>query len=95
MIFTSSEALIPDVFASSLLRDKGTLKDQLQEESGTRLVFSNKGDFFPDTQLRVLGVPRPSLEQIDRLSDEVYSDVLEGITRVLELILGRGPSEFH
>lgn len=27
------------------------------QESGSRLVFSNKGDFFPDTQLRVLGVP--------------------------------------
>ena len=27
----------------------------VREESGARLVFSNKGDFFPDTLLRVLG----------------------------------------
>ena len=26
-----------------------------RQESGARLVFSNKGDFFPETMLRVLG----------------------------------------
>lgn len=68
------KVLIPDVFASFLLRDKGSLKDELQQESESRLVFSNKGDFFPDTQLRVLGV---------------YSDVSDGVTRALDLILGK------
>ncbi|CAK9051001.1 RNA-binding protein Nova-1 (Neuro-oncological ventral antigen 1) (Fragment) [Durusdinium trenchii] len=68
------KALIPDVFASSLLRDKGALKEQLQEESGSRLVFSNKGDFFPDTSLRVLGI---------------YSDLSGAVAQALELILGR------
>eukprot|EP00438_Fugacium_kawagutii_P021817 Skav230867 [mRNA] locus=scaffold1335:224296:235768:- [translate_table: standard] len=74
------KALIPDVLASFLLRDKGTLKDELQqepgsvqrgEESGSRLVFSNKGDFFPDTQLRVLGdersrYPPPGCEMLGK-----------------------------
>jgi len=68
------KALIPDVLASYLLRDKGTLKDELQQESGSRFVFSNKGDFFPDTQLRVLGV---------------YSDLPDGVTRALDLIVGK------
>ena len=34
------------------------------QESGSRLVFSNKGDFFPDTQLRVLGAAGCSFSDI-------------------------------
>ncbi|CAE7250878.1 unnamed protein product [Symbiodinium microadriaticum] len=68
------KALLPDAFASFLLRDRGSAKEQLQEESGARLVFSNKGDFFPDTLLRVLGV---------------FSDTAEAVMMALDLILGK------
>mmetsp|Transcript_26676 Transcript_26676/g.60207 ORF Transcript_26676/g.60207 Transcript_26676/m.60207 type:complete len:404 (-) Transcript_26676:82-1293(-) len=70
------KALFPDAFASFLLRDRAAAKEHLQQESGARLVFSNKGDFFPETMLRVLGV---------------YSDEPEGVTRALESIVGMLP----
>jgi len=37
------------------------------QESGSRFVFSNKGDFFPDTQLRVLGAAQHGTEEQTRL----------------------------
>ena len=36
-----------------------------EQESGARLIFSNKGDFFPDTLLRVLG--ELALAEIDKI----------------------------
>ncbi|CAJ1385909.1 unnamed protein product [Effrenium voratum] len=68
------KALVPDTFASFLLRERGVAKEELQQESGARVIFSNKGDFFPGTALRVLGV---------------YADAPENVLRGLELVMSR------
>ncbi|CAJ1441571.1 unnamed protein product, partial [Effrenium voratum] len=34
----------------------GSVKDEIQQETGARLVFSNRNDYFPDTKYRVMGI---------------------------------------
>jgi hypothetical protein len=48
------KVLCNDELTKAILGPKGMKKDEIQELSQARLVFSNKGDYFPDTQYRVL-----------------------------------------
>lgn len=48
--------LVTDSFTSIILGSRGAVKDEIQEATGARLVFSNRGDHFPDTHFRVLGI---------------------------------------
>lgn len=52
----ATKLLCPDSLVTTLLGSRGMLKDQLQEETGTKLVFSNKNDYYPGTNLRVLAI---------------------------------------
>lgn len=50
------KVLITDSLAAGLLGTHGSVKDDIQKETGARLVFSNRNDYFPDTKYRVLGI---------------------------------------
>lgn len=50
------KALITDPMAAGLLGSNGSVKNEIQKETGARLVFSNRNDYFPDTKYRVMGI---------------------------------------
>jgi len=64
------KVLCTEALTSFILGARGAVKDAIQQDSNAKLVFSNKGDHFPQTPLRVLGV---------------YSDEPQSIVRALEL----------
>eukprot|EP00411_Alexandrium_monilatum_P123103 CAMPEP_0175653452 /NCGR_PEP_ID=MMETSP0097-20121207/10894_1 /TAXON_ID=311494 /ORGANISM="Alexandrium monilatum, Strain CCMP3105" /LENGTH=519 /DNA_ID=CAMNT_0016959481 /DNA_START=55 /DNA_END=1612 /DNA_ORIENTATION=- len=66
--------LCPDKLAVALLGTRGATKEWIQNETGTRLVFSNRGNYFPTTSYRTLGI---------------YSDEAPNIPKALERILKR------
>jgi len=68
------KVLCTEGLTSFLLGARGGAKDEIQQETGTKLIFSNKGDYFPGTQYRVLGV---------------YSDEPANIVQALDRVLGR------
>ncbi|CAE7038480.1 Pcbp3 [Symbiodinium natans] len=50
------KVLVTDGLAAGLLGSHGSTKDEIQKETGARLVFSNRNDYFPETRYRVLGI---------------------------------------
>lgn len=50
------KVLITESLAASLLGSRGAMKEEIQNETGTKLVFSNRGDYFPHSAFRTLGV---------------------------------------
>jgi len=71
---TAFKVLVTDSLAASILGARGVVKDEIQQETGTKLVFSNRGDYFPHTHFRVLAI---------------YSDDPHNIMRAFEWILPR------
>lgn len=68
------KVLCTDGLAAALLGERGRVKDEIQKETGTKLTFSNRQDYFPHTAYRVLGI---------------YSDREDGILRALDLVMHR------
>mmetsp|Transcript_32401 Transcript_32401/g.61012 ORF Transcript_32401/g.61012 Transcript_32401/m.61012 type:complete len:493 (+) Transcript_32401:43-1521(+) len=50
------KVLVTDGLAAGLLGSHGSAKDSIQKETGARLVFSNRNDYFPETRYRVMGI---------------------------------------
>ena len=50
------KVLMTDGLAAGLLGSHGSVKDDIQKETGCRLVFSNRNDYFPETKYRVMGI---------------------------------------
>lgn len=69
------KVLCPDSLVWNLMGPKGATKDALQTETGAKLIFSNKDDYYPGTRYRVLGIyaddERPVLGTLDRVMDRV------------------------
>merc|ERR1719401_983503 len=55
---------------------RGSTKDKLQEESGCRLVMSNRDDYFPGSRLRILVIQGDNAERIGVVLDRVVEHVL-------------------
>jgi len=68
------KALCTENLTGHLLGFKGTLKEEIQRETGVALKFSSKSDYYPNTQYRVLGM---------------YSDDGGSILRALEAVVLR------
>jgi len=71
------KALCTENLSGSLLRNKGQVKDAIQEESGAKLIFSNKGDYFPSTAFRVLGLFADQPDSISRALQILVDKVIE------------------
>lgn len=69
--------LCPDKLVVALLGSRGTKKDWLQQETGTKLVFSNKGDYYPDTKFRTLGIYSDLPPNIPKALERILSTVIE------------------
>lgn len=76
------KALCTDDFVGALLKEKARMKEQVQQDCGVRLVFSNKGDYFPGSKFRVLGI----------YSDDVDS-IIQGFDRVLTMHVDQAEEE--
>mmetsp|Transcript_91012 Transcript_91012/g.241721 ORF Transcript_91012/g.241721 Transcript_91012/m.241721 type:complete len:420 (-) Transcript_91012:42-1301(-) len=50
------KVLISEGLAAGLLGTRGVMKEEIQNETGSKLVFSNRGDYFPGSGFRVLGI---------------------------------------
>jgi len=68
------KVLCPEPLVTSIMGPRGSTKDQIQEETGCKLVFGNHDDFFPGTRFRTLCI---------------YADEAEGILPVLERVVDR------
>eukprot|EP00930_Biecheleria_cincta_P036598 TRINITY_DN25086_c0_g1_i1.p1 TRINITY_DN25086_c0_g1~~TRINITY_DN25086_c0_g1_i1.p1 ORF type:complete len:416 (-),score=77.04 TRINITY_DN25086_c0_g1_i1:543-1766(-) len=66
------KVLLPDLVVSYLLKNKGEPKEYIQEKSAVRLIFSTKGDYFPESSLRTVGI---------------YADESQRILHALELMI--------
>merc|ERR1740117_2269190 len=64
--------LCTDELTRMILGARGSNKDQIQEDTMTKLIFSNKGDYFPNSCFRVL---------------VIYADEITSILQATEVIL--------
>jgi len=68
------KVLCPEPLITSIMGPRGTTKDQIQEETGCRLLFSNRDECYPGTRYRALCI---------------YGDEPGAITSVLERVVDR------
>jgi len=66
--------LCPESLITSVMGPRGATKDQIQEETSCKLVFSNRDEYFPGTHYRTLCI---------------YSDEPEAIVSVLDRVVDR------
>jgi len=66
------KVLCPESLVSSVIGPRGTTKDELQAETGCKIVVSNREEFYPGTRLRML---------------IIYGDSPQGLIQVLERIV--------
>jgi hypothetical protein len=63
--------LCPDSLVLKILGNKGSAKDNIQVETGAKIVFSNQGEYYPGTYYRLMGIYAdgfdPILGTIDRI----------------------------
>lgn len=71
------KALCPDNLVAVLLGAKGVVKDQIQLDTGTRLVFSNRGDCYPGTEFRVMAIYSDDAAAIGRVFDWIIPKLVE------------------
>lgn len=67
--------LCPELLVSSIMGPRGAIKDHIQEETGCKLVISNRDEHYPGTRLRILVIygdePDRILAALDRVVDHV------------------------
>lgn len=71
------KVLCPESLTSFLLGSRGATKDQIQQETGTKMIFSNKGDYFPQTQFRVLAIYAEEVGCIASALEQVLQRIVE------------------
>lgn len=83
------KVLCNDEFTKALLGPRGSMKDSIQADSGARLVFSNKNDYFPNSPFRVLAVYANDTGSINTVIQAVILKLVECADRELA-IKGKG-----
>mmetsp|Transcript_86023 Transcript_86023/g.267702 ORF Transcript_86023/g.267702 Transcript_86023/m.267702 type:complete len:431 (+) Transcript_86023:152-1444(+) len=76
------KVLCTDDLASVLLGVGGVVKDRIQKETHTKLVFSQEGEYFPESDYRILAI----------YADE-SARILNAIERILPKIIECGEEE--
>jgi hypothetical protein len=71
------KVLCNDELTKALLGPRGSTKDSIQAESGARMVFSNKAEYFPNTHFRVLAVYANDLSCINIVMNSVMNKLVE------------------
>ena len=68
------KVLAPEPFVGAVLSPKTRLKDMVQEETGCRIVVSERNHYYPETRLRIM---------------LLFNENEDGILRALQLLLHR------
>ena len=71
------KVLCPDSLVSVVMGRRGSYKDKLQEETGCKLVLSNRGEYFPGTDLRILVVYGPDPGAVLGVLEKVLDKLVE------------------
>eukprot|EP00405_Crypthecodinium_cohnii_P029247 CAMPEP_0206503874 /NCGR_PEP_ID=MMETSP0324_2-20121206/55061_1 /ASSEMBLY_ACC=CAM_ASM_000836 /TAXON_ID=2866 /ORGANISM="Crypthecodinium cohnii, Strain Seligo" /LENGTH=510 /DNA_ID=CAMNT_0053992759 /DNA_START=60 /DNA_END=1592 /DNA_ORIENTATION=+ len=71
------KALVTDSLAAALLGGGGSVKDTIQQETGVKLVFSNRNDYYPHSHYRVLGIYSDSEHTLVRAYEHIVAKVAE------------------
>lgn len=71
------KVLATDDLTGYLLAEHGARKLAIMQDSGCRLHFSNKGDYYPGTSLRVLGIFGPDVQAIVRALEQLLLKISE------------------
>lgn len=69
--------LVPDGLVSALIGVNETVKDEIQLETSSTLIFSPEGSHFPTTSFRVLAVFSDCPENLMKVSDIVMKTLVE------------------
>uniref|UniRef100_A0A7S4QVZ7 K Homology domain-containing protein n=1 Tax=Alexandrium monilatum TaxID=311494 RepID=A0A7S4QVZ7_9DINO len=71
------KVLLTDGLVVGLLGTRGSVKDEIQNATGAKLVFSNRGDYFPGSHYRVLGIYADDTSCICRTFDWILPKIAE------------------
>ena len=95
------KVLITDGIAAAILGRGGQVKDEIQGKTSTKLVFSNRNDYFPLSTQRVLGIYGDTPETIMNAIEEFMSKLIEVAEEKQskssggpEFLLGKKPNEY-
>mmetsp|Transcript_39190 Transcript_39190/g.61057 ORF Transcript_39190/g.61057 Transcript_39190/m.61057 type:complete len:374 (+) Transcript_39190:72-1193(+) len=94
------KVLCPDTLVTCVLGRGGSYKDQLQDESGCKISLSNRDEFFPNSNFRILVVYGPTSESVMMVLEKLVEKVIECGEQELKTMpaepefLGKGPGEF-
>ena len=69
----------PDHVVAALLGSRGAVKDEIQQETGTKLVFSNRGDYFPKSTLE------ENRQTLPRIPEGIWEDDASSYTNTPKL----------
>jgi len=68
---------VTDQLAASLLGERGAVKNQVQEDTGCRLVFSNRNNYFPNSHYRILGMYSETEAPLMAVCEQVLNKIVE------------------
>lgn len=71
------KVLCTDGLAASMIGERGAVKEDISKKHGVKLVFSNRNDYYPGTQYRVMGIYSDGEENILGALEEVIARVVE------------------
>lgn len=83
--------LLQEKLVTSVMGKKGATKDRIQDDTGCKLVLSNRDEYYPGTQLRTLVVFGETEQAIVPVLDAVIEFILEhGAAEANSLRMGEG-----
>lgn len=95
------KVLCPEALTKVLLGPRGETKDAIQNDTHARLMFSNRGDYYPQTWLRVLALVAEDASSINKALEHVVAKLVESAEEERERpaqqgseLLGRDPGEY-
>eukprot|EP00929_Paragymnodinium_shiwhaense_P073897 TRINITY_DN37774_c0_g1_i1.p1 TRINITY_DN37774_c0_g1~~TRINITY_DN37774_c0_g1_i1.p1 ORF type:complete len:408 (+),score=123.67 TRINITY_DN37774_c0_g1_i1:139-1362(+) len=67
----------PDELVKALMGPRGVIKTQIEKDTGCKLVFSQKDEYYPGTQLRVMGIYANEMDWILAAFNAVVQKTME------------------
>jgi hypothetical protein len=68
---------VPDVLATSIIGKGGRSKDAIQNQTGCKLVLSNRDEYYPGTRLQTLVVYGGTQDELNPVFEEVINRTIE------------------
>lgn len=88
------KVLCPEELIGSLMGHHGAAKDQIQEETGARLVVSQRNEHFPGTRFRILIAYHENADGVVMALDRIIDRLVECGEREAQNAAPQGEPEF-